>query len=72
MVELNDNEKKVADAMRAIGATGEESAKTADIISVKCPLPKGFINNLLTQLVSKGAAKRVTKSKAGVYYLTQQ
>ncbi len=58
--------------MRAIGATAEGSAKTADVISAKCPLPKGLISNILTQLAGKGAVKRLAKSKAGVYYLTQQ
>ncbi|MCX6798490.1 MAG: transcriptional regulator [Candidatus Diapherotrites archaeon] len=72
MVELTDNEKKVADAMKALNATGEDSAKTANIIAGKCPLPKGLISNLLTQMAGKGAVKRVAKSKAGVYYLVQQ
>ena len=72
MVELNDNEKKVCDAMKAIGATNDASAKTSDVIAAKCPLPKGLINNILTQLAGKGVVKRLAKSKAGVYYLVQQ
>ena len=69
---MNDNEKKVVEAMKGVSAIGEGSGKTSDQIAFKCPLPKGLINNLLTQLASKGVVKRVAKSKAGVYYLVQQ
>ena len=72
VVDLNDNEKKVIDAMKAVGATVDDNAKTADIIAGKCPLPKGLITNILTQLVNKKAVKRIAKSKAGVYCMTQQ
>ncbi|MDP2973531.1 MAG: hypothetical protein Q8N60_00625 [Candidatus Diapherotrites archaeon] len=72
MVELNDNEKKVVGAMREIGASEEGNAKTADIISAKCPFSKGMVNNILTQLQNKKAVKRIAKSKAAVYFLTMQ
>jgi hypothetical protein len=72
MADLNDNEKKVVEAMTTLGATSEGNAKTADIIAGKCPFSKGMVNNILTQLQNKKVAKRVTKSKAGVYYLMQQ
>ncbi len=69
MVDLNDNEKKVVEAMKAVGASEEGNAKTADIIAAKCPFSKGMVNNILTQLQAKRVAKRVAKSKAAVYYL---
>jgi predicted transcriptional regulator len=72
MVELNDNEKKVVEAMREIGASEEGNAKTADIISGKCPFSKSTANNILTQLQNKKVVKRVAKSKAAVYFLTMQ
>jgi len=72
MVDLSDNEKKVVEAMKTVGATAEESAKNADIIAAKCPFSKGMVNNILIQLQNKKAAKRVAKSKAAVYYLTMQ
>lgn len=72
MVELNDNEKRVVEAMREIGASEEGNAKTADIISGKCPFSKGMVNNILMQLQNKKIVKRVAKSKAAVYFLTGQ
>lgn len=72
MADLNDNEQKVVDAMKAIGATNEGNAKTADMIAAKCPLAKGIVNNILTQLQNKKVIKRVAKSKAAVYFIVQQ
>ena len=72
MAELSDNEQKVIDVMKTVRALDETSAKNADIIAGKCPLSKGMVNNILTQLHNKKIAKRVAKSKAAVYYLVQQ
>ena len=72
MVDLNDNEQKVVNAMKEIGATNGNSAKTADMIAAKCPLAKGMVTNLLMQLQNKKAVKRISKSKAAVYHLVQQ
>lgn len=69
MAELNDNEKRVVDSMKAVSATTEDKAKNADIIANKCPLSKGMVNNILTQLQNKKVVKRVAKSKSAVYYL---
>lgn len=69
MAEFSDNEKKVIDSMKAVSATREELAKTADQIAGKCPLSKGMVTNLLVQLLNKKAVKRVSKSKAAVYYI---
>ena len=72
MVELNDNEEKVVEAMKALSANDESKAKNADMIAAKCPISKGMVNNILMQLQNKKVVRRVAKSKAAVYYLTQQ
>ena len=64
--------KKVIEAMKAIGASNEDGAKTSDMIAAKCPLAKGLVNNILTQLANKKVVKRVAKSKAAVYFIAQQ
>lgn len=72
MAELNPIEKMVAKAMQELGATREDSIKTADDIAKKANRPKGMVTNALVSLVQKGLAKRIAREKASGYFLTQQ
>ncbi len=68
-MDLNPVEQLVMNAMKELGATKETSIKTADDIMKKCNRPKGMVNNVLTELVQKGAIKRVAREKASGYYI---
>jgi DNA-binding IscR family transcriptional regulator len=69
MVDLDDREKKVVDALKMLGATAEDKLKTADDISRKAVLPKNIVANLLLTLSNKKVVKRVVREKAAGYYL---
>jgi DNA-binding IscR family transcriptional regulator len=69
MVDLDDREKKVVDALKMLGATTQDKLKTADDISRKAVLPKNIVANLLLTLSNKKVVKRVVREKAAGYYL---
>jgi DNA-binding IscR family transcriptional regulator len=69
MVDLDDREKKVVDALKMLGATAQDKLKTADDISRKAVLPKNIVANLLLTLSNKKVVKRVVREKAAGYYL---
>ena len=70
MVELTEDEKKVVEAMKALGATSEDKLKTADHIAKASMLPKGKVANVLLSLTNKKVIKRVAREKAAGYYLS--
>ncbi|MGC8699762.1 MAG: helix-turn-helix domain-containing protein [Candidatus Micrarchaeia archaeon] len=72
MVELTPIEKLVVKAMQELGATKEDTLKTADDIAKKCNRPKSMVTNTLVSLSQKNIVKRVAREKAAGYYLTQQ
>jgi len=72
MVELTPIEKLVVKAMQELGATKEETLKTADDIAKKCNRPKSMVTNTLVMLLQKSVVKRVAREKAAGYYLSQQ
>lgn len=57
--------------MQEIGATKEDSLKTADDIAKKANRPKSMVTNTLVTLSQKGVAKRVAREKAAGYYLVK-
>ncbi|MDW8034147.1 MAG: transcriptional regulator [Nitrososphaerota archaeon] len=69
-MELTEDEKKVVEAMKALGATSEDKLKTADHIAKAAMLPKGKVANVLANLVNKKVIKRVAREKAAGYYLS--
>jgi predicted transcriptional regulator len=71
MVELTPIEEIVVKAMKELGATSENSLKTADDIMRKCNRPKGQVNNALLSLVQKGIVVRKVREKAAGYYLKE-
>ncbi len=71
MVDLNPVEKLIVKSMQELGATKEDSLKTADDIAKKCSRPKSMVTNALVMLSQKGIIKRVAREKAAGYYITQ-
>lgn len=67
--ELSNQEKQLYEALKKLGASGEDKMKTADDIMRAAKLPKGMVNNGLQSLIQKGYVKRVAREKAAGYYL---
>jgi predicted transcriptional regulator len=72
MTDLTPIENVVIKAMQDLGASKEETKKTADDIAKKCNRPKSMVTNTLVALAQKGIAKRVAREKAAGYYLVQK
>ncbi len=70
MVELNEDEKKVIEALKSFGARSEDKLKDADGIARAALMPKGKVSNILIQLVGKKVVRRVAREKAAGYYIT--
>ncbi|MEM2865951.1 MAG: helix-turn-helix domain-containing protein [Candidatus Hadarchaeales archaeon] len=68
---LSGNAQKVYEALKKLGATSQNTLKTADDVMRAAKLPKGMVNNSLIELVNKGYAKRVAREKAAGYYLVK-
>jgi DNA-binding IclR family transcriptional regulator len=69
LVELSENEKKVVEAIKMLGATSKDKLKTADHIARAAMMPKGRVANIIMSLVHKKVIKRVAREKAAGYYL---
>ncbi|MEM0149890.1 MAG: hypothetical protein QXW10_03285 [Candidatus Micrarchaeaceae archaeon] len=72
MAELTPIEQAILKAMQELGATNENSIKTADDITKKSNRPKGLVTNALVMLVQKNMIKRVAREKAAGYYVIKQ
>ncbi len=68
-MEISDTAKKVVEALKKLGATSENTLKTADDVMRAAKLGKGQVNAALSELTSKGLAKRVARQKSAGYYL---
>jgi len=71
MVDLSDDEKKVVEAMKSLGATREEKIRDADMIARTAMMPKGKASNAILSLVNKKILKRISREKAAGYYLVE-
>ena len=69
MTELTDDEKKVVEAMKSLGAKSEDKLKDADSIAKASLMPKGKVANIILNLVSRKIVKRIAREKAAGYYL---
>ena len=69
MVELTDDEKKVVEAMKSLGAKSEDKLKDTDSIAKTVLMPKGKVANIILNLVNKKVVKRIAREKAAGYYL---
>ena len=72
MIELTDDEEKVVEAIKSLGAVTENKLKDADQIAKTAVMPKGKVGNILISLVNKKVIKRVAREKASGYYLIEQ
>ncbi|MEM3399286.1 MAG: transcriptional regulator [Candidatus Micrarchaeia archaeon] len=71
--ELSGNAKIVLDALKKLGATNENTLKTADDVMKAAKMGKGQVNAALMELVNKKIVRRVAREKsAGYYILTSQ
>jgi len=69
MIELNDDEKKVIEAMKSLKAIDENQLKDVDQIAKTSMMPKGKVANIITNLVSKKVVKRIAREKAAGYFV---
>lgn len=72
MAELTPIESLVVKSMQELGATNENSMKTADDITKKSNRPKSLVTNTLVGLAQRGVVKRVAREKAAGYYVIKQ
>lgn len=71
MVELTEDEKKVVEAMKSLGAKAEDKLRDADMIAKTSMMPKGKAANVILSLVNKKILRRVAREKAAGYYLIE-
>ncbi len=71
MIELTDDEKKIVNAMKSLGAIKEEKKRDADMIARTAMVPKGKASNAILSLVNKKVVKRIAREKAAGYYLEE-
>ena len=72
MIEFNDDEKKVIEAMKTLRAVSEIGKKDVDQISKASLMPKGKVANIIQILVNKKVVKRIAREKAAGYFLIEQ
>lgn len=71
MVELTEDEKKIVEAMKSLGARAEDKLRDADMIARTAMMPKGKAANVILSLVNKRVLRRVAREKAAGYYLIE-
>lgn len=71
MVDLTEDEKKIVETMKSLGATREDKLRDADMIARTAMMPKGKAANVILSLVNKKVIKRVAREKAAGYYLME-
>lgn len=69
MAELTDDEKKIVETMKSLGATSQDKLKDVDFIAKTAMMPKGKAANVILNLVNRKIIKRITREKAAGYYL---
>ncbi len=71
MIDLTEDEKKIVEAMKSLGATREDKLRDADMIARTAMMPKGKASNVILSLVNKKVIKRIAREKAAGYYLIE-
>lgn len=71
-MELTEDEKRVVDAIKSLGATKSDMLKDMDQIAKAAVMPKGKVGSIMVNLVNKKVVVRVTRGKAAGYYVSQQ
>lgn len=68
-IQLTEDEKKIVETMKRIGATSEDKLRTMDHIAKAVGMPKPKVADLVLSLVNKKVLRRVARTKAAGYYL---
>ena len=69
MVELNDNQQRIVEALKELGATADDKMKTADDVAKKVGLGKNIVANELVNLANMKVVKRTVRHKAAGYFV---
>ncbi len=69
MTDLTDDEKKVVEVMKSLGAKSEDKLKDVDSIAKSSLMPKGKVANIILGLVNKKIVRRIAREKAAGYFL---
>ena len=71
MIELTEDEKRIVEAIKSLGAIKEDKIKDVDQIAKTAIMPKGKAANIITILVNKKVVKRIAREKAAGYYIIE-
>lgn len=72
MVDMTPAAKQVYEAMLKLGATSEESMKSADQIMGTARMGKGLVTSALAELERLRVAVRKAREKRAGYYIVQK
>jgi len=71
-MELTEDERKVVEIMKKIGATSKDNIRSMDHITRALKMPKPKVANLVHSLVNKKIIKKVSRTKAPGYFLVRK
>lgn len=71
-MEITEEERKIVELMKRIGATSRDSIRSMDHIARAAKMPKPKVANLIHGLVKKKIIKRVARTKAPGYFLLKK
>jgi DNA-binding IscR family transcriptional regulator len=66
---LSENERKIADAMKDMGATDENKLKTVEDVCRKANMAKNIAANVLLEMANKKIVKRIVRGKSAGYFV---
>lgn len=68
-VKLSDNQKKIVDTLRSMGALNEEKARSAEDVMKLTKMPKGRVLSIVQELEKLRLIERARSHKQHKYYL---
>lgn len=72
MVEITEEERKIVEVMKRLGATSKGEIRSMDRIARAAGMPKPKVANLVHSLVKKKVIKKVARTKAPGYFLLKK
>lgn len=72
MVDMTPGAKQIYEAMLKLGATSEESMKSADQIMAAARMGKGLVTSALAELERLRIVSRKAREKRAGYYVSQK
>lgn len=66
---MQNEEKAITEAIKALNAKNEQSAKALTEISAKCSRPRGVVSNALDHLSKSGKVSKLSKDGKSLYYI---